>query len=842
MSVFGQNSPFVANSDLDQDGISNTQEGLDCLDEIPVSQPPRNLEDAFNYAITANVDGNGNNPGEILNIFPHRDANVDVSTEIVNNSGTVELLEMFVVDDTTLRLRGVNIDAGVNDEVAYVLNYNETVFNPEFIFSGIDQGDIVTVTAFGPGNQIISLTDLTNPGPISVFFDGVFDGNDSGTANDPNFTLNPNGANTFEIQNNNSTSPSIISFTAGASFEDSTNPDNSRNFTTVRVDGLVDRIVVTTAKSRRDGDVVNNAFVTFGLTAHAYCVIQDTDNDETPDHLDLDSDNDGCPDEDDANPTIASRITFSAGDGFPIETVNQGEIGAFRVDDSTLETTTDFTNGQPNFNGPSATSTIADIAFAWYIGGRPDEGGIRLTEDNDVNDIYRGVNSRTLSINTANSPSSLDGEDFCVVITHPDYGCEDVIQCGVLNIFDPINDGDENLSTLENTTLTSDLFNNTANNAFNPQIDSATIDLDGDGVQDNLPIGQSTQITNNSGDPIGTFLLNDNGTFTFDPANGFTGSVPPIAYNIVNDNNTEDSSTLNITVTPSNINLTDTDGDGIPDVSDIDDDNDGILDVVENADCIVFNEDFGVGNFPGQPLVAPAGTNHFFRDDIVPFDVFPRALEDNQYVLGVFGNQPNGTWQRDIVDNTFDTVDLNFDPTDANSVGGLMLIINANDDPNDNNDAQIFYSRSDVVLDANTTYNLSAWVINLNSIEDQNFCSGQPGGFVIPNVRYEIRDRNNNGAVIASFETGDIPRSGTTWQNFAFEFNSGSTTNVDVVLLNNGPGGCGNDLALDDIVLTNVAGPSGALCGDLIMMVLLIALILMQIMMESLIILKLKQH
>ena len=72
------------------------------------------------------------------------------------------------------------------------------------------------------------------------------------------------------------------------------------------------------------------------------------------------------------------------------------------------------------------------------------------------------------------------------------------------------------------------------------------------------------------------------GAITFTPETGFTGDPTPITY-VVNDTNGNEVAPATVTVNYSGTNPTklDSDGDGIPDDEDLDDDNDGILDTVE---------------------------------------------------------------------------------------------------------------------------------------------------------------------------------------------------------------------------------------------------------------------
>jgi gliding motility-associated-like protein len=107
------------------------------------------------------------------------------------------------------------------------------------------------------------------------------------------------------------------------------------------------------------------------------------------------------------------------------------------------------------------------------------------------------------------------------------------------------------------------------------------IDIDGDSLRvikftiGNIDYAAGTTATIPN---VGTVVVNTDGTYTFTPIANYNGEVPTITVTI-SDGAATSSASLDITV------LKDFDEDGIPDDIDLDDDNDGILDKVENAAC-----------------------------------------------------------------------------------------------------------------------------------------------------------------------------------------------------------------------------------------------------------------
>ena len=131
-----------------------------------------------------------------------------------------------------------------------------------------------------------------------------------------------------------------------------------------------------------------------------------------------------------------------------------------------------------------------------------------------------------------------------------------------------------------------------------------------------------------------------------------------------------------------------------------------------------------------------------------------------------------------------------------NDTNGKMLVVNADFTAGE------FYQTTINGLCENTTYEFSSWMINLLPSTTQ--CAN--GGIPI-NVRFEIWD-NTDTNLLARGDTGNI--NGTlnpNWQQYALVFQTlPAQTSVILKMLNNGNGGCGNDLAIDDIVFKS--------CGD----------------------------
>lgn len=114
---------------------------------------------------------------------------------------------------------------------------------------------------------------------------------------------------------------------------------------------------------------------------------------------------------------------------------------------------------------------------------------------------------------------------------------------------------------------------------------------------------------------------------------------------------------------------------------------------------------------------------------------------------------------------------------------GYFMIVNASYGLDE------FYRERVTGLVPGLKYTLSAYIANIS-----------PTAPLRPNVLFGISDAGT-GALLGSLSTGDITNS--TWQQYSFTFVA-TTATADIFLSNNGLGGVGNDLALDDIAFSPI--------------------------------------
>ncbi|UOB16880.1 lamin tail domain-containing protein [Abyssalbus ytuae] len=229
----------------------------------------------------------------------------------------------------------------------------------------------------------------------------------------------------------------------------------------------------------------------------------------------------------------------------------------------------------------------------------------------------------------------------------------------------------------------------------------------------------------------------------------------------------------------------DTDNDGIIDAVDLDDDNDGIYDIDELATCsetdpvvtnTIFFENFGVAD--GTRVSTPF-TNYLYESG--PTVDYDTSVNDGEYTI--FEDiQATAIWASSI----WQSIGDHTTGTDR------MAIFNANDTA-----GLEFYRRTLTNVDINAPVDISLWVLNLDLNIPEN--DGRPE----PNITISLEQ---NGITVYSFDTGVIPREANgdpnAWKNYTGSFTPVSSDPIEIVMVNNVIGGGGNDLAIDDILIT----------------------------------------
>ncbi len=458
------------------------------------------------------------------------------------------------------------------------------------------------------------------------------------------------------------------------------------------VDGQLDNFVDA------DGDGLSDVVDTEnGGTAGTPLVIPNTDGDTQPDYLDLDSDNDGLAD------VIENGGTDANGDGVLDDFVDTDTDGLNDLADGNNGGTT-LPNGDADSDGiPNAQDLDSDndgIADVIEAGGDDADKDGKLDNfvdaDNDgLSDVVDTDNGGTAGVALTNPNTDGDAYPNYLDIDSDDDGIIDNIEAqttagyvapsgtdtdgdGLDDNYDGVNaivpnnhDGDTEPDYLD---LDSD--NDGQPDALEGH------DLDGDGVADVTPTGTDTDL-DGLDDAFDTVVAR--GTTGANGENASNGTINPLTDGIIADFDNTGSGDLDY-------REDDTDGDGIGNTVDLDDDNDGILDTDEDLNTDGDND----------PLTNPTDTdgdgipNHLDLDsdndgvlDIV--EAGGTDTDGNGTIDGVFVDADNDGLA-DVVDNVGGSVTngipLPVPNTDGDAVPNYLDIDADNDGIVDNVEAQ----------------------------------------------------------------------------------------------------------------------------------------------------------
>jgi gliding motility-associated-like protein len=186
----------------------------------------------------------------------------------------------------------------------------------------------------------------------------------------------------------------------------------------------------------------------------------------------------------------------------------------------------------------------------------------------------------------------------------------------------------------------------------------------------------------------------------------------------------------------------------------------------------IINVTFGSGANPGPPLSA-ATTNYSYVDSLCPRD----------------GKYSVVNYTTNCFDNTWFTV------TDhTGNPNGYFMLVNASYAPGQ------FYLDTVRGLCGGSTYEFAAWLIN---VQRPTACGNNP---IAPNITFRLE--KTDGTLLQTYNTNNILATDPPqWRQYGFFFNTPSgVTEVVIRMVNNAPGGCGNDIGLDDITF-RACGP-----------------------------------
>jgi gliding motility-associated-like protein len=187
----------------------------------------------------------------------------------------------------------------------------------------------------------------------------------------------------------------------------------------------------------------------------------------------------------------------------------------------------------------------------------------------------------------------------------------------------------------------------------------------------------------------------------------------------------------------------------------------------------IINNTFGAGTNPGTPLAA-ASTGYLYKNGDCP--------PDGSYtVTNSTSNCFNNSWHSIPSDHT-------------GNANGYFMLVNASIQPS------AFFIDTVRGLCSNTTFQFAAWIAN---VLKPSACSPNP---IQPNITFSIEKLD--GTVLQTFNTNNIiSTNNPQWIQYPYFFSTPvGVSDIILRMTNNAPGGCGNDIAIDDITF-RACGP-----------------------------------
>jgi gliding motility-associated-like protein len=189
----------------------------------------------------------------------------------------------------------------------------------------------------------------------------------------------------------------------------------------------------------------------------------------------------------------------------------------------------------------------------------------------------------------------------------------------------------------------------------------------------------------------------------------------------------------------------------------------------------IFREDFGSGTGFGSPL-SDLGNGAYRFSATAPLAEGYYTIVDNPLTA-----QANTTW-KNMSDH-------------SGQSGGRMLIVNGSYTPGE------FYRRKVTGLCGGLQYAIS---VSACSVVSSDMYCGKDVTSIPSRIRFRIEDENGKllGQLAERYIPADPDPAGS-WKEYGMMFTlPEDVTTIQIVMLDDAPGGCGNDLAVDDIVFS----------------------------------------
>ena len=200
----------------------------------------------------------------------------------------------------------------------------------------------------------------------------------------------------------------------------------------------------------------------------------------------------------------------------------------------------------------------------------------------------------------------------------------------------------------------------------------------------------------------------------------------------------------------------------------------------QNSDCTFkppfFTIHFGTGTVRDLNAEAPPGYRLVTHD----------CPGDGYYAYTPFTNNCfDGDWLTVPEDHT---------PGDA---AGNMMLVNAAWN------SGTFLTTTINGFKSNTVYAFGAWLMNVCKPSEK--CPYP----LLPNITIKLQ--TPDGKLAAQFNTGELERrNAPLWTQYQGMFTMPAATSLTLTMIDNSPGGCGNDFALDDITFRECVKPPPA--------------------------------